>query len=61
MSFIFRDWSKGCFLLILLLIVVVLGFRCKSNNQHERQVKINTEEILEFYSYQSEFTDPGKY
>ena len=46
---------------ILFLVSLFAHFDCSSNNKNSSQENVDFDNVLEFYSNQSDFTDPGKY
>jgi len=53
--------NKFKLLSLFLLISVLALFDCSSNNNKKNQIITDSENILEFYSNHSIYTDPGKY
>lgn len=47
--------------ILLSSLKMLAHFSCSSNSKNESQTKIDSDNILEYYSSQSKYTDPGKY
>ena len=45
----------------LLFLMAIVHFTCSSNNKYDDREKMDTDNIMEYYSSQSRYTDPGSY